>query len=485
MRWPSVACLVPLLSLVSCGPKPGAPDGGSGHSEDSEYAEVCGTPGPHRLLEFAPGERLRFKFGHERIDDRLYFITSTGPLQYPEPSETATVYSTGLCGEDRRRIADGIGLVFTREQLPGVLLGCRDLLDGPLFVLDPAGIAPPRRLAPAGCRVGEWSTHGLVQVVESAGDLGRVLFYPYPADLDAESMAPVVLAEAIQTPHYVLHDDELFALDPDDNLIRITVPDGEITVEQPAARGFKVSEDARYLVWEDLATADDAQGSPGDLVVRDRWTGVDTILAAAPHSLSIGGFSSEEVELLQLDAFGGGRLIDLPSFVTTEFPPHRRIWHRFSDRQWLMEGEDGGWYLFDPIAGAEVFITADPGDVQRATAEFMYFERRAEGAARTDPSELWRYPYDGGEPEQLAQRVTAWDWLSDERIYTLVDIDAEGLGDLVVIDPETLEERRLDSRVRDLGWLAWFTSIVENDTIAYQVLDGDRSGVWIVRPADE
>lgn len=487
MRWPSlVACLAPLLPFAGCGPEPAVPGEGAEDGEGSEYAEVCGTLGPHRLLEFAPGERLRNDFGDQRVGDRLYFIITTGPLQYPEPSGPATVFSTGLCGEDRRHIADGIGHVFDREQFPGVLLGCRDALDGPLFVLDPAGTAAPRLLAAAGCRYDEWSAHGWVQVEEHAEGIGRVLFYPYPTDVGAGPSSPVVLAEAIQARQHVRHADEVLALDLDDNLIRIALPDGQITVEQPGVRDFRASEDGRYLAWEDLATADDdPEGSLGDLVLRDRRSGVDTVLATAPHEFRMGRLSSERVEVWHRDLFGGGRLIDLPSLAASEVPPHRRLWFPFTDRLWLMEGEDEAWYLLDPVTGTEVLITAEPGHVDRASAEFMYFIPRPEGAEATEARELWRYPYDGGEPELLAQRVTEWSFLPDERIYTLVDLDAEGLGDLVVIDRETLEETRLDSRARRLSNLPWFTDVVENDTIAYQVFDGERSGVWIVRPADE
>ncbi|MDC0667032.1 hypothetical protein [Nannocystis radixulma] len=489
MRWSSlVAGLVPLLSLAGCGPEPAVPGEGSEHGEGSEYAEVCGTLGPHRMLEFAPGEWLHSRFGGERIGDRLYFITGTGEAQYPElgPPD-ATVYSTGLCGEDRRHLADDIRWVFTRDNFPGVLLGCRGTIDGPLFVLDPAGMAAPRLLAPAGCRVDEWATHGFVQVEEYAEDIGRVLFYSYPTDLGAGSISPVVLAEAIQVRHHVLRADEVLALDPDDNLIRIALPDGQITVEQAGVRAFLASQDGRYLAWEDLATADDdPQGTLGDLVLRDRETGVETVLAAAPHHLRMARLSSERIELWHRDEFGGGNLIALPSFAATEVPPHRRLVFTLSDRRWLMEGDDEAWYLRDPVDGTEVLLTAEPGRVNRASVEFMYILRRAEDAEPRESSELWRYPLDGGEPEQLAQRVTTdWSWLPDERVYTLVDLDAESFGDLVVIDPETLEERRLDSRAKELAWFGWVTNIVEDDTIAYQVLDGDRSGVWIVRPASE
>ncbi|MFZ6185813.1 hypothetical protein [Nannocystis pusilla] len=284
----------------------------------------------------------------------------------------------------------------------------------------------------------------------------------------------------------MLHADEVLALDLDDNLIRIALPDGQITVEQPGVRDFRASQAGRYLAWEDLATADDdPEGSLGDLVLRDRGTGVETVLATAPHEFRMGRLSSERVEVWHRDLFGGGRLIDLPSLAASEVPPHRRLRFPFTDRRWLMEGEDEAWYLLDPVAGTEVLITAELGHVDRASAESMYFMPRTEGAEPTETRELWRYPYDGGEPEQLAQRVTEWDWLPDERIYTLVDLDAEGLGDLVVIDRETLEETRLDSRARRLSKFAWFTDVVENDTIAYQVFDGERSGVWIVRPAGE
>lgn len=470
-----------LLLLSACGPEPVA-------DSEPEYDEVCGTRGPHRLFAFEPGEWLHSPLGDTRIGDRLYFITGTGETWGgvgPLP-ETAKVHSTGLCGEDRRFIADDVRNVFQREQLPGVLFGCRGSVSGDLLVLDPAGTNAPQVLIPNGCWLDEWTEHGIVLEVEyEEHTASRLLFYPYPTDVHAGPLEPIVLVDPIE-PHrgqLFIDDDEVLALDLDGNLLRIALPDGETTVEQTDVDDFRVSPDGRYLVWEDRLTADDDNKITGKLTLRDRETGVDTVLALAPSSYQPRRVMPTYIELTKLD--GGGRVIALPSLETVELPPNRTLRSQIPERGWLLHGEYDAWYLWDPITREETLITTDTGDSLRITADAMQqILHRDPAAPWPAPGELWRYPFDGSAPELLARRVVEPWYLEDGRVYDVPVVDAEGLGDLVLVDPDTLAEQRIDSHVMPpIRGFGWHTPIVEQDTIAYQVLDGERSGIWIVRPA--
>ncbi len=425
MHRPSLAVSVSaLLLLPVCGPDT---------AEPSEFAELCGTLGPHRLLALEPGERLDPFFGATRVDDRLYFIAGVGEEQFLGQIRpvTRTVSSTGLCGEDRRVIADDIRLVFKREKLPGLLLGCRGELEGDLVVLDPAGVTAPRLLISDGCSGATWTDQGIARVDEDADNGVRILFYPYPVDPDAAPIEPVVLAERIQDRSNVSFThgpagEELLAVNLDGDLLRLSLPGGETTVLQTAVHNFDASSDGHYLVLEDLLTASDDPGdSPGDLTLRDRWTGVDTVLATAPHPFLIVRFRESTIQLSGgLD--DGGRVIALPSLAEAEIPAGRNLVFQLSNERWLLTGDDG-WYLRNPVAGTETLLTAEHGGLVGANLDHM--DMLHDGP--------------GGEPGGHALPLTPFfDW------------------DTLLNGPE-------------------------RDMIAYQVLDDERSGVWIARPAAE
>jgi hypothetical protein len=98
---------------------------------------------------------------------------------------------------------------------------------------------------------------------------------------------------------------------------------------------------------------------------------------------------------------------------------------------------------------------------------------------------VWERAYfDTGERELIAHRASVTSrHLPDDRAITVVDIDERLVGDLVVIEPDSLAERRIDDHVlmTGLGIDSPLTPLGEG-LIAYGVRDGNRSGVWLVRP---
>ena len=93
--------------------------------------------------------------------------------------------------------------------------------------------------------------------------------------------------------------------------------------------------------------------------------------------------------------------------------------------------------------------------------------------------ELQRIPYDGGPSQVLARRATA-DYLelADGRVVTPVDLDADSLGALVLVDPDTLEEQQIDDRVYAPVGLYNQEALFGADVVTYAVSDGARSGVY-------
>jgi hypothetical protein len=62
-------------------------------------------------------------------------------------------------------------------------------------------------------------------------------------------------------------------------------------------------------------------------------------------------------------------------------------------------------------------------------------------------------------------------------VLTTVDAGEDRLGSMIVGDPETLDEQRIDDRVLS-GW----NTIDDDGHVVYAVTDGDRSGVWRIEP---
>jgi hypothetical protein len=68
-------------------------------------------------------------------------------------------------------------------------------------------------------------------------------------------------------------------------------------------------------------------------------------------------------------------------------------------------------------------------------------------------------------------------------VVTPVEIGEAYLGTLVIVDAESLEEQRIDDRVFVNGIMLGEDGAFEPGTIAYGVRDGERSGIWLAKPA--
>lgn len=472
---------VGVAAIAACGPEEPNPP--------AELEEICGAEGPHRLLALDGDEALVWA-GIRRIGDRVYISVGTGEGEpifgWPQPA-TPKLYSTGPCGEEPLLVAEDVVVAWDDERWPGQVLGCRGL-GGDLVKLDPSGASEPTLLVPDGCGA-PWTDHGLVRFEQVDEATARVLFYPYPDQPDGP-IEPIVLLDAVRGDSYPFGSvfaDEVLALDLSDDIVRVSLPDGEVTIEQSGVLGFEATE--RWLLWQDRASAvensDDPRDISGDILLRDRETGDDVFLDHRVFRRNWPQLSDDRVLMMWL----GQRetlLVELPSQTRIEVPDGHFPKTRIADGRWLTEAGFGGpWYLLDPD-GTTTLVTGD-GGVAGWGEEHLSLLRIA-AAPQADmraEGEFWRYPFDGSEPELAARRATMGRiWWLDGRIVTPVEVDERWIGRLVIVDPETLAERTIDERVHGRVGYVDLSGDREPDALVYVVRDGERSGVWVARPGE-
>jgi hypothetical protein len=494
---------VPVLGLVvtlaACGPD---------RVEQAELADVCGQPSPFRVLELSPDEQPHGGYqAVARVGNRLFWVVGDSefvPSQHEhgyELPEHTTVIATGPCGESPSVVAHDLFYVFENPDVwPGEALGC-DYATGDVFVLDAFGAREPRRVfSDVGCGA-EWTEYGIVASAPQDDGTTQLRLYPVPDDPWGSTPAPVVLMQAMRTERYhegvvvdnrdvAVRDKEILALSANDELIRIGLPDGVQSTEQTGVTAFVLGSDGSRLLWQDITpTNDDPEWIAGEVFLTDRTTGVTKHLANG----SVAGSSIEDGAnpphvRVRLGKYWGDptRIVMLPSLESIDVPDHRWVVRPVGDgSRWLVEAYEHDPFdstmalrslatgeettLFD---GSGMWWTVDDGvrilEVSTWIDEMLF-----------DQAQLWQATYDGAPPELLARRASTHLYeLADGRLVTALDVDSDYNADLMLVDPQSLEERLIDTHV-----FAFSTRYNETgafgDAIAYAVSDGERSGVWL------
>lgn len=468
-------CSVLLLCAIACGPDQAR--------EIARFEEVCGEPGPFRLLELDDDERLRP--GSRKIDDRFYFVVG------PADGTSTRVVATGLCGESPVEIARDVSVVFERDRWPGRVLGCTAEPNSSMVVLDPSGVDPARVVSPAPACRGNETDLGIVGVVDNADTTRSLALAPHPSDLAAPAVPPVVLAASIRGepffPDYLVRGAAAaYTVTPTHDLLRIDLATTTSVVEQPGVAEWGVSMDDRTLAWRDVAEHGDGDPwSVGSVMLRDRVDGREIAFDDVQlQSIPIGTLDADRLFLTLRGDTTITRLVELPSLSVRDFPgEHRFMWEVFDGRLLMKSSFDGPYYLLDPVTGEETRLSELRSAVmQSGTDSFEIFVGSSlEG---DNESELWRVPYDGSGDIKLARRVIVDFQLDlDGRIVTPLDLDDDLLGDLVTVDPESLHEELVDDRVVASLGPQGKTFGLHPREIVYGVVDDERSGVWIARLA--
>jgi hypothetical protein len=273
--------------------------------------------------------------------------------------------------------------------------------------------------------------------------------------------------------------DEVFALDGDDNVVRVALASGEVSIEQSGVLAFAAS--GRWLLWQDRASADELdETSAADILIRDRETGDDTFLFRR-------AFPDPYLWLSDLFVVAHGpdltdvEIVLLPSFARFPVPDGHYPHGPTEDGRWLTgAGATAPWSLVDLSSGEVTVVTNDKGPAWLLPDE-LRIHLVPYGNDLQSEGEVRRYRYDGSAPEVLARRVSrTFRYLSDGWLVTAVDVDDRPLGKLVVVEPGTLTERLIDERV-----VAGELVVDGQDALVYFVRDGERSGVWVARLGGE
>lgn len=492
------------VALAACGPDEPL--------EPAELAEVCGEPSPFRVLELAEGEHA-LPNSVVRVGDRILWLVGDADFEpsvhehgYEAPQETVA-WATGPCGESPVVVAHDFDSMFVHaETWPDHALAC-DHETGDVFVLDPDGVRPPNLVAPAAACGRTWTEHGIFNTAPREDGTTELVFQPLAADPWDPAPPTVRLVEALRPDRWHLawsasHDtfavrgDELFALEADGDLVTIDLIDGSTAIERTGVWAFEITDDARWLLWQDPpATTDDSYWSPSTLSLTDRESGVTTQMAEGTVNGSVVR-SWREPDHLRLrlgEYFGDPSLVVLlPSLETYLIPEGRKV---------LGPIEGGARWLVAATQSGSLDTTLRLRDLDDESETPLFdgdgwIEERDDGLdvleismwideQPFDHGEMWYVPFDG-EPELRARRASMHRFdLGSDLLLTSLDIHGDWVGDLVVVDEETLEERLVDADV-----FAYSTGYNErgrfpDDAFAYVVDDGERSGIWLARLAPE
>ncbi|MEZ4385838.1 MAG: hypothetical protein R3A79_31255 [Nannocystaceae bacterium] len=440
---------------------------------DLEPGPLCGAAAPIRLLALAEDEALIEGGGPTRIGAH-YYVTTARAGEGPGTSTTTRV---GLCGEAPRVVADGVeGRVFALPPWPSAPVACRG---GALVALDGAGEGATMTLIAGVC--GLFSGFQPVDVgvvgsflVSDSDVLGHD-FYPYiegdaPGVGEGVEVVPSARSEAVRGAEIVFFADAgEYGLDADALLrVDLTTLEQTILVEATGER-FAASDD--HLLYE----------GAGGIVLRDR---ADASEALVHGPLLSSGDYSEDVSLesgfaVIRDA-SGVRIVDVASGAVRDVAPDVEIVQEVGGGRWLVVDAEGQAALLEHASGATSAIGEVVGSIAFVGSDELWVERGLSGW--TYEREVAALPYTGvGEVPLAARASPGFRRLSDGRVVTLVNVDDDGRGDLVVVDRATLHERWIDGSVRSFRVP---DAASDPGVVAYHVADGERSGVYVVNLLD-
>lgn len=472
--------------------------GGADDFYDIEPGPLCGADVPVKLLDLPDDEELIALHGLTRIGDHYYITTGTGRTEDVgfgdgyffaeyEGWETTTTYRVGLCGESPTIVAQGlIGPPFALPPWPSAPVACRS---ADLVALDVSGGGATTTLITEVCglwrRVAPTDT-GVVfsYLAGEAGEQGHD-FYPY-TDGDAPGVGAAAELVDWARPTVIL-DDELvfFSLENDfgletNPLVRVDLTTLEQTILVEDARELFAVTDGHLLY----------QGA-GGVVLRDRVDDSESVVFGDPE-----GYWFEE--LLALDGdfatirggyFGGGRILNINTELARDVADGVDIHGAVGDGRWVLLSGDDDYTdyaaLLEHATGAVTDLGVIDGGLEAIASDELVVQRSASSADITIPREVVALPYTGaGEVSIAARAPPSFHRLSDGRVVTLVNVDEDGRGDLVVVDRVTLHEHRIDGPVFAFNTYQAVDGALEPGVVAYQVIDGERTGVYVVNLLD-
>ncbi|MBL4686694.1 MAG: hypothetical protein JKY37_19005 [Nannocystaceae bacterium] len=475
----SLVCIA-LLSLTACGPT---------RLPEAELSDLCGQPGPVRLMALDPGEMVGGSTLHiPAPTDRIVLVTSRlgiGDNRLDEEDGAQSrVWSVDPCGESATQIAEGLDLVWTEPHWDDRLLGCNAAGDD-IYVLDADGVLPPRlAFEGTGCR-GRWTNYGFVprQVADDDG-FGPALLYPYPEG-NGEVAEPVTVHPGLFSMDGAIAagrgwprvtDTEILALSRDGNLVRVDLETSAVSVEAQEVFDFRASDD-RLLTQEH----GDGQGHSGPIFMTDRDTQSTTYLMDGVLSESYAPFDVRgRSTVIIATGAPDGELRVLHPPATDDISVLGGYWLAGlleDGRLLLAQGGGGPYALLDPDTGEQTEIFDREADVSLAQDGIVLHDvptccRHEEGYRVEGALLLERYA--GGQEMLAARAARGWRRNPDARIVARIDIDQDNVGRLIAIDPTSGgQERVVHAAVSQIfGVAAWpndlWYSTADRDPAVYR-----------------
>lgn len=407
------ACILGMAALAACG------------GEDPTYAsfgEVCGAMGPFRVLALAPDQRLPGYRRPLRVEDRILFeVARRDPKDADEGTPRyldTSVWATGPCGEAPVEVARHTSGIFTLERWPGVALACDDK-SGDIVSLDPSGTTPPHPVfiggaRPGGCYRLHWTEHGLLKPETVDDELGALVLYPYPDDPRGETATPRTLLDAIRwqaaeggSDLVRGFDDFALAVTADDELVRVDLPGGAVSVVQPGVFAFDADADGRYIVWQDITPTNDPEMTPaGQVYLRDLEDGTEVFLGQASLAYSLPPFFWAHHGLLALEQ----RIFRLPGLEIADLPVNTSLARILDAQHWLLISvPDFRQQFFEPDTGTASLVMPTPATVvgtEASGVQVLQVPTCCIGGTARIEGAVWFTAYDGSPPRRLAERAT-------------------------------------------------------------------------------
>lgn len=479
-------------------------------SEPAELGELCGEAAPVRILALDPARALA-RVGELGLYEGRRVLEVDylgGPTMFTGilPSNASQLWSVGPCGEDPLLVSERTNHFPIRlASQPEWLLEC-DWDSGQIWRHDPNGVRAPNMVFESHQCFVVPLDGGVLALRPSGADdeLGALVFQAWPADPWTTSAEPLVVLEPVRMQAISSHgrpDDEVLGVTADeylvvrgdDELVAISRLDLAVTPIASGVHSFDHDASGRYVAWQALEDTSDGSGWREGLVsLTDRESGVTTPLTTTSIAYGLPtpfAFESAGVLYLRAEANTIDRFVDLTSLAAVDVPEQVTVL-RILDGTRVLIGSDehaiGPYRWFDVLTGATTTAFEGSGGAWQPSADAVTVLEDVQCCIdddQRDEGRLWRVPFGGGEPELIAERATiGLEVGGDARVVTPLDVDADWVGSLVVIDPTTLAERPIDDEV-----FAFEPAIVDaiagDPVVLYTVADPQRHGVWLARLA--
>lgn len=448
----------------------------------AELAELCGVTQPVQILALDPSRPLAGHFHHGIIDSRRIVRVDYGEGQIPLlPSvpniEANEVWSVGLCGEDPRLLAGPDAYVLDLSEFwRDDLFSCEGATQR-TSILDPTGERPSAVVFEGDCRPTP-SAFGLITKQDEGEGAMTLILQRWPEDPWTSKAEAVVLLEGVQPSEFWVDADEVLATTTTRELVAVSLVDLAITPIAGEIVDTRHDSKGRYLLVET------GVGEDGDtLALLDRETGTWRTMGTGRLSWSGDPFVLVDLGYLylrvgssatsRLHALTGDATLDLPSNLEPRLP--------LGDSHALLDEDfEGPFWTLDLATGEGRPLPIGTGQPWWPDDLVHLLELDANDTLAEGPA--WRISSEG-EPELVARRVTdAVRRSSDGRLITPVDVDENWVGELIVIDPDTLAEQRIDSDVR-----VWRPALDEREgqvIVNYARVGPEVQGVWLARLPD-